>query len=768
MKERNKWIALLGRRDFPTDALRDYCSCLSRALEKDGVRLEQAEVPWAERGWWSALTWLSKESRSWQRTWVLLQYTALSWSRRGLPFGALAVIWILRRRGVRCVVVFHDSSAYGGKRLRDRMRRICQLWVMKSVYRFSTRIIFTEPLETISWMPAQRAKSVFIPVGANIPECLRSRQTDGQQASGPKTIAVFGITDGRAGVREVADIAYAVKQVKARGLNVRLVVLGRGSEDARQFLERAFNGSDLEIVIRGILPAEEVTRTLSGADALLFVRGEVSSRRGSALAGVACGLPIVSYGGARSFPVSEAGAQLVPPGNLDSLASALGRVLADEIFWSELHERSRWAHATYFSWEVIARQFRTVLENGHGRYRVLLICSHPVQYAAPQFRQMARHPKLDILVAYLSLRGAERGLDPDFGVEVKWDVPLLDGYVWIRVPDRSVPAGLKQLFTLLNPDLWKLIRTGGFDAVICFAGYNYSAFWITVFAARMQSTPLLFGTDAHEIVPRDGHNWKTPVTKWFWARLFRLADVVLAPSSGSFTMMRSLGIPEERLALTPYVVDNDWWLRQASSVDRKAIRAQWGIPADAPIALFCAKLQPWKRPQDLLSAFKEAGVAGSYLVFAGEGPLRSELESKARASGIDERVRFLGFVNQTSLPAVYRAADLLVLPSEYEPFGVVVNEAMLCECPVVVSDRVGARFDLVEQGKTGFIFPCGDVQALATILRNSLADCERLKQMGEAARERMARWNPEQNIEATIAAIERAIHRKSAAIASDS
>jgi glycosyltransferase involved in cell wall biosynthesis len=363
MNERKEWIALLGRRDSPTDALRDYCSCLGRALERQGVRLEQVEVPWAERGWWSALTQLSRDTRSWQRKWVLLQYTALSWSRRGFPFGALALVWLLKRRGLRCVIVFHDSNAYSGRRLRERIRRSCQLWVMKSAYRLATRAIFTEPMDRILWLPAQRAKAAFIPIGANIPESLNSRTANGRQASGTKTIAIFSITGGSSGPREVADIAYAVKQVKAQVRDLRLVVFGRGSEDAREPLERAFNGSGLEIAIRGILPAEEVTRTLSGADVLLFVRGEVSSRRGSALAGVACGLPIVGYGDrAGSFPVSEAGTQLVPPGNQDALASALGRVLADDTLWSELHERSRRAHATYFSWEVIARQFRTVLE----------------------------------------------------------------------------------------------------------------------------------------------------------------------------------------------------------------------------------------------------------------------------------------------------------------------------------------------------------------------------------------------------------------------
>src|SRR5262249_31333957 len=209
--------------------------------------------------------------------------------------------------------------------------------------------------------------------------------------------------------------------------------------------------------------------------------------------------------------------------------------------------------------------------------------------------------------------------------------------------------------------------------------------------------------------------WKPLVKRWLWPWLFRLADVVIVPSSRGVALIRSLGIPVSRVMLTPYVVNNDWWIEQSECVDRAAVRRDWGVVKWAPIVLFCAKLQPWKRPQDVLRAFAKANVLGAHLVYAGEGPQRQELETEAKALGVAERVRFLGFTNQLQLPAVYRASDLLVLPSQYEPFGVVVNEAMLCRCPVAVSDRVGAGYDLVHPSQNGFIFPCGDVDALAGI-----------------------------------------------------
>jgi len=392
------------------------------------------------------------------------------------------------------------------------------------------------------------------------------------------------------------------------------------------------------------------------------------------------------------------------------------------------------------------------------RYRVLFIASHPVQYASPIFRRMAQHPKLDIQVAYCSLQGAEVGSDPEFGIEMKWDVPLLEGYSWVHVPNKSRRPTLAGFFGLVNPGLWRIIGSGHFDAVVVYTGYVCLSFWIALAAAKFYRRALLFGTDAHGLTPRDGKSWKTKVKQVLWPRLFSLADVVIVPSSRSAAMMRSLGIPDERLTLTPYVVDNDWWIQQAEQVDRRAVRAAWEVPEDASIVLFCAKLQPWKRPLDLVRAFARSYVPGAYLVYAGEGPLRREVESVASSLGVAERVRFIGFTNQSRLPAVYRASDLLVLPSEYEPFGVVVNEAMLCGCATAVSDRVGAGYDLVATGQNGYVFPCGDVEALATILRDALSNPQQLRQMGSGARRRMDTWSPAQNIQAVVQAVDRSLH----------
>jgi glycosyltransferase involved in cell wall biosynthesis len=239
--------------------------------------------------------------------------------------------------------------------------------------------------------------------------------------------------------------------------------------------------------------------------------------------------------------------------------------------------------------------------------------------------------------------------------------------------------------------------------------------------------------------------------------IFRLADVALAPSSATVELFQSLGVPLERIVFTPFVVDNEYWVRKAERVDRAAVRASWGVEDGQPVVLFCAKLQPWKRPQDVLHAFARSAVANAYLVMAGEGPLRGQLERDAAALGIADRVKFLGFVNQSALPSVYRCADLFVLPSEYDPCPVVVCESMLCGCPVVLSDTTRGRFDLVRHGQTGFIYPCRNIDSLARVLDEVLPDQERLRRMGKAAQQLMETWSPREYVDALVRAIERAV-----------
>jgi glycosyltransferase involved in cell wall biosynthesis len=352
-----RWIALLGRRDGPTDGVADYCTYLGAALGLHGYELEIARVPWPERGWGAALADLRQRGEDWRGYWVLLQYTALGWSRRGFP---LRFLQVLRHNGARCVIVFHDALPYAGSRLIDRLRRACQLWVMRTAYRRADRSVLPVSLDQVTWLPPPSAKAAFIPIGANLPPAA-TNPGKSRAIHRAKTVAVYGVT-GEPTLSEVRDISHVLKLTRAQVGKLRLMVFGRGFAEAEPALRHELEGSGIETLVLGLLLPEDLNRELTHADVLLFVRGGVSSRRGSALAGIACGLPVVGYRSEETaFPVTEAGVVLVAPRDRVSLAEALIRVLANDNWRQQLRTRTCAAQKQYFSWEVISRLFLDLL-----------------------------------------------------------------------------------------------------------------------------------------------------------------------------------------------------------------------------------------------------------------------------------------------------------------------------------------------------------------------------------------------------------------------
>jgi len=602
--------------------------------------------------------------------------------------------------------------------------------------------------QNLTWLTLERSKVAFIPVGSNIPA---APDRINSVTRGPRTIAVFGITDwGERREKEIAVIRELMLAVGRQIPGVRFCAFGRGVKEAEPELRHALNETGIELSVSGLLSPEEVGEMLSRADVQIDVRAPISSKRGSVVAGIVCQTPVVGFESSETDPtIREAGVVLVPSGDIGALTSAVTRILTDDSFREELRLRNRAASCKYFSWDAISDQLlRTLGGDGIGdrKYRILLVCSHPVQYASPVFRQMALDPRLDILVTYCSLQGAEASIDEEFGHEVEWDVPLLDGYPWVCVNNRAPRPGVGHFFGLINPGLWRIVRRGNYDAILLFTGYNYFSFWIAVLAAKLSRTAVLFGTDATSIQPRVRAWWKPLVKRFILSRIYRLADGKWAASSAGKDYLKSLKVPEEHIGIAPLVVDNDWWTARAAEVDRSAVRRRWGIPETALIVLFCAKLQPWKRPQDLLRAFALAGVPEARLFFAGTGPLAGALASEAEQLGISDRVHFIGFQNQTQLPGVYCSADLFVLPSEYDACPAVVCEAMLCGLPVILSDEIRGRFELIDPGRTGFIFRCRDVEDLARLLREAMGDPARLRVMGTVARQAMKNCSPQTNV----------------------
>ena len=356
-------VALLGRKDTPVDGVEDYCTFLGRAMARQGIEVHQVRVRWMEEGWLRALRRLWGDAAGWRGSWVLLQYTALSWSRRGFPLGVLAVLAALRRRGVRCAVVFHERSRQGKpSRWLGRIRGACQDWVTRRLYRGAEKAIFVDPLKNIPWLPKDDAKSAFIPIGANVPERPQKTADFLERNGAARKVAIFCVGGMPYLEEELCDISNAARVAVDSGANFRITFMGRGTREAQGDIARAFQGIPVEVSNLGLLDADNVSDVLAQSDAMLCVRGRLYPSRGSAIAGIACGLPILGYAGeAEGTPLEEAGLMLVPYRDAEALGAALARVLADPKLAWDLRSKSSEAQRKYFCWDRIARGFVSAL-----------------------------------------------------------------------------------------------------------------------------------------------------------------------------------------------------------------------------------------------------------------------------------------------------------------------------------------------------------------------------------------------------------------------
>jgi glycosyltransferase involved in cell wall biosynthesis len=354
-------VAVLGKKDFPTDAVEDYCRLLGEVFKHRGFDFSLVRVSWEESGWTRALGDLWRRSADWREDWALVQYTALMWSRRGFPFIFLLVLGVLKIRGVCSAVVFHDPQPYGGRRIVDRIRRVCQLIVMRWIYSFSSVTILTIPLEQASWLPSKPSKANFIPVCSTLPVVGAATSFGGNGREG-KTITVLAVSEAADISKEVADITNAAKRAAEHFPHVRLVTVGRGSAQSASRFREALKGSSVEFSALGVLPGEEVSQVLANGDVSLCVRGTITTQRSSAICSIANGIPLVAYADlSLPAPLAEAGVMGVPYLDGEKLADATVRVLTDPQLWHDLHERSRRAHEKYFSREAVAARFLEVL-----------------------------------------------------------------------------------------------------------------------------------------------------------------------------------------------------------------------------------------------------------------------------------------------------------------------------------------------------------------------------------------------------------------------
>ena len=375
------------------------------------------------------------------------------------------------------------------------------------------------------------------------------------------------------------------------------------------------------------------------------------------------------------------------------------------------------------------------------KLRVAFVNTHPIQYFAPLYAHLNRTGEFQVTALYLSDFSVRGSLDRAFGQTVKWDIDLLSGYEarFIKGADlRNEPGGF---FSIVAPQIWREVNCGRFDALVVH-GHTPAAMVIAVAAARWTGLPVFAREETHLGLSRSvlKRLVRKPVMRAFYGRL----SGALAIGSANGAFYRAMGVPKDRIFSMPYTVDNARFTEgsRLSDVQRKKVRAELGVTDSGPIVLYAAKLQARKHPDDLLRAtarLRDREIH-FHVVMVGSGEMAAALVELAARLEL-ENVHFHGFANQSALPQIYGAADVFVLPSENEPWGLAVNEAMCAGLPIVASTEVGCVADLVRPGVNGQTFAARDVEGLASVLHPILVDIETRQRMSAASRAIISRWS---------------------------
>ncbi len=344
--------------------------------------------------------------------------------------------------------------------------------------------------------------------------------------------------------------------------------------------------------------------------------------------------------------------------------------------------------------------------------RIIFLNSHPIQYFAPLYQQMAKDTAIDLQVMYCSDETLKGATDKQFGVQVKWDIPLLEGYKHIFLNNASwKPSIYNGFWGLLNWGVVGFLRKQP-KSIVVVHGWAYATHVITIIAAKLLGHTVCLRAETPLNQELQKNKWITKLKHLYLRCLFLFVDYGLYIGQQNKLFYQHLGFKEKQLVFTPYCVDNERFSGIASTVNKSSAREKLQLPANKKVILFSGKYIDKKNPLDLLQAIQLLQQPDIFTVFVGDGELRTTMENFIAAHGLEEQVLLTGFINQSLIPYYYAAADVFVMCSGIgETWGLSVNEAMNFGLPVVISNTCGSAHDLVKDN--GYVFATSDIAALA-------------------------------------------------------
>ena len=359
--------------------------------------------------------------------------------------------------------------------------------------------------------------------------------------------------------------------------------------------------------------------------------------------------------------------------------------------------------------------------------RLAIITTHPIQYNAPLFRLLSQRKNIDLKVFYTWGQSKDEVYDAKFGIIRSWDIPLTEGYEHEFVDNSSKQPDSNRFWGIVNPGLQQKIKAWQPDAVLVYRWSVYSHFKIM---QQLGGSPkLFFRGDSHLKNKKKGVSlfFQTMILKF----IFRKVEKAFYVGEYNRRYFLKYGLKKQQLIAAPHAIDNSRFAFNALQweLQAEAERKKLEIPEEAIVFLYAGKFYELKQLDVLINVFKQVKNHLYRLLFVGSGEQELMLKELAKE---DDRIVFQSFKNQSDMPWVYRMANVLVLPSKSETWGLAVNEAMACGRAAIVSDQCGCAPELIVQGQTGFVFKSGSEQELLFCLQQ-FADKQKAEEMGKSA-----------------------------------
>jgi glycosyltransferase involved in cell wall biosynthesis len=375
-------------------------------------------------------------------------------------------------------------------------------------------------------------------------------------------------------------------------------------------------------------------------------------------------------------------------------------------------------------------------------FRLKLLINQPIPYNIDLLNAVAAHAQIELSVLYLTERES------------------IGNQKFINYPTQNyqhkVLKGIQLGHYWFNPGVVAELARSDYD-FFWLAGYDHPTLALAL--EWLSATSKRFITWADTFAPADPYSKTLRILKHkFQNQMFKKACAVMMTGRAGVESAIKRGCPTERVVELPYFVDPNRALNVSNKIKERAnaIRKEAG---GRPVILFVGQLIKRKGLDTLIEAAENLKFTAydPCLIFAGTGPMMDDLTIKC--SEFNLKAMFPGFIQFDELPAFFMASDMLVLPSRWDPWPLVVLEAMVWGVPVIASNACGSARDRVVTGENGYIVPVDDANELARAIRCLIDNPDLRQLMRVNARRTAMSWPPERGAEIIYNALRNSLCR---------